>query len=75
MTGLVRVLDRQNVFISRLSPMTKLQIAVRLALVRFTEEIKITFSSVNPPENVCDPPSAYSVGTGNSFPWGNLTGQ
>jgi hypothetical protein len=69
------VLERRNVFISRMSLMTKLQIAVRRVVVRFTEEIKISFSSVNLPENVCAPPSSYSVGTGGSFTWDNLTGQ
>ena len=73
MTGLV--LERQNVFISKMSLMTKRQIAVRRDVVRFTEEIRISFSSVNFPENVCALPSSYSVGTGDSFPWGNLTGQ
>ena len=73
MTALV--LERQNVFISRMSLTTKLQIAVRRPVVRFTEELKISFSSVNLPENVCAPPSSYSVGTGDSFPWGNSTGQ
>lgn len=57
-----------------MSIMTKLQTAVRRAVVGFTEEVKISFSSVNLPENVCAPPSSYSVGTGGSFPWGNLTG-
>ena len=60
-------------FISRMSLMTKLQITVRRAVVRFTKEITVSFSSVNLPENFCAPPSSYSVGTGGSFSWGNLT--